>query len=80
MDKLELLLSAKEEIIKHQEEKIELYEQLRVAMEKQIERQRLELAEHRQWYRFAKSEPWHFACWLMFKDVWPFSIWYHRFD
>ena len=43
-------------------------------------RLRTELAPHRQWDNFAKRERWRFALFLLLSDVWPFSLWYHRFD
>jgi hypothetical protein len=39
-----------------------------------------ELAARRESDKHIDGAPWRFACWLMFKDLWPFSIWYHRFD
>lgn len=45
-----------------------------------INQLRTELAPHRQWDSFARRERWRFALWLLINDVWPFSLWYHRFD
>jgi hypothetical protein len=39
-----------------------------------------ELAERREFSVYGNGSPWRFACWLMFKDLWPFSIWYRRHD
>lgn len=41
---------------------------------------RIELAPHRQWNSFARQQPWRFALFLLLSEVWPFSLWYHRFD
>ena len=44
-----------------------------------INQLRTELAYHRQWeHRIAC--PWSFFWWLLLQDVWPFRLWYGRFD
>jgi hypothetical protein len=60
-----------------------LCEEQRVVMEKlrlAYMNQCKELAARREFSVYADGSPWCFARWLMFKDVWPFSIWYHRHD
>ncbi len=44
-----------------------------------INKQRCELAYHRQFDR-SRKHLWHFFWWLLINNVWPFSIWYHRFE
>ena len=41
---------------------------------------RTELAPHRRWNNFARKQPWRFALFLLLNDVWPFSLWYGRFE
>jgi hypothetical protein len=41
-----------------------------------INTQHLELAQHRERERYIDGERWGFALWLMFHDLWPFSMWY----
>lgn len=45
-----------------------------------INQQHIELAEHREREHLIADCPWGFALWLLLNDVWPFSLWYHRFD
>jgi DNA-binding IclR family transcriptional regulator len=39
-----------------------------------------ELAHHREREHLIDDSRWGFALWLILNDVWPFSLWYHRFD
>lgn len=45
-----------------------------------IGKQRVELAEHRERERYIDGQRWGFALWLLLNDLWPFSLWFHRFD
>lgn len=45
-----------------------------------INQLRTELAPFRTWNSFARREPWRFALYLLLKDIWPFSLWYGRFE
>jgi hypothetical protein len=58
------------------EEQRMVCEKLRLAYMNQCQ----ELAERREFSKYSSREPWRYACWLMFKDLWPFSIWYRRHD
>jgi hypothetical protein len=44
-----------------------------------IDKQRCELAERRQ-FSAASEHPWQYFWWLLLHDLWPFSIWYGRFN
>jgi hypothetical protein len=76
-----------EELIKRYEEQLELrrqenalLEQIVTNQEQTIAHQRQELAERRYRDHLVDESPWGFALWLLLKEVWPFSRWYHRFD
>ena len=43
-------------------------------------RLRCELAPHRVWDDYSRQQPWRYCMFLMLKDVFPFSLWYHRHD
>ena len=45
-----------------------------------LNQQRVELAHHRELHEHIQHGPWRFARWLLLNDLWPFSLWYHRFD
>jgi hypothetical protein len=77
--KVQLLLDAKDKQIELLTEQIvllqELAEQRRLAFMHQCK----ELANHRQ-FEHSRNHPWAFFWYCMLRNVWPFSIWYHRFD
>ena len=75
-----LLLQAKDTIIEHQAELLRSQSTICQCQRSVLEAQRLELAERRLKDRLIDAEPWGFALFLLLKDVWPFSLWYHRFD
>lgn len=79
MDATKELLNAQEEIIRQQQQKIVLLEELAEQRRLAYMHQCRELAEHRE-FDAAIKHPWLFFWWLLLKDVWPFSHWYHRFD
>lgn len=45
-----------------------------------IRDQRLELARHRMREHLIDHDEWGFLRWLLLRDIWPFSWWYHRFE
>lgn len=45
-----------------------------------INQQHIELAHHREREHHIDHCRWGFALWLLLNDLWPFSLWYHRFD
>lgn len=45
-----------------------------------MNQQRIELAHHREFSEYSRKHPWQFFLWLLLNNVWPFSLWYHRFD
>lgn len=73
------LLDVKDRIIEQLEEKITLLEQLAESRRLNLMFQCKELAQHRE-FSLAFEHPVKAVCWLLFRNVWPFSIWYHRFD
>jgi hypothetical protein len=76
----EQLLAAKDRIIEQQEEQIELLKELAETRRLNLMFQTKELAEHRDLHEYIKQGPWRFALYLLINDVWPFSVWYHRFE
>jgi hypothetical protein len=74
------LLAAKDRIIGQQEEHITLLEALAESRRLAFMYQTKELAEHRELHEHIKQGPLRFALWSLLKDVWPFAVWYHRFD
>ena len=79
-DQLQQLLDAKDPTIELQQEKITLLEQLAEDRRLAFLHQCKELAEHRDLHTHIKKGPWGFFWWLLLENVWPFSVWYHRFD
>ncbi len=77
---VEQLLAAKDRIIGQQEEHITLLEALAESRRLVFMYQTKELAEHRELHEHVKQGPLRFALWSLLKDVWPFSIFYHRFE
>jgi hypothetical protein len=75
----EKLLAAKDAIITHQEEQIALLQKLAETRRLNLLAQCRELAEHRQ-FEHSRNHPWGFFWWLLLENIWPFSLWYHRFD
>jgi hypothetical protein len=80
MDQFQQLLDAKDKLIGLQEQEIELLKDLAETRRLNLMHQCKELAEHRELHEYIKQGPWRFARYLLIHDVWPFSIWYHRFD
>ena len=81
MDELtQKLLDAKDRTIELQQEQITLLETLAESRRLAFMYQCKELAEHRDLHKNIKNGPWGFFWWLLLGNVWPFSIWYHRFD
>ncbi len=76
---LQQLLDANARIIEQQEEQIELLKDLAETRRLGFLHQCKELAEHRQ-FEHSRNHPWQFFWWLVLRNVFPFSIWYHRFD
>jgi len=75
----EVLLASKDRIIGQQEEQIGLLAVLAETRRLNLMAQSQELAEHRQ-FEESRNHPWQFFWWLLLRNVWPFSVWYHRFD
>jgi hypothetical protein len=73
------LLDAKDRIMAAQQEQITLLQELAEQRRLVHLHQTRELAEWRA-YGVARKHRWGFFWWLLLQDVWPFSIWYHRFD
>jgi hypothetical protein len=73
------LLDVKDRIIEQQQEKITLVEQLAEARRLHLMAQCKELAQHRE-FSLAFEHPIRAVCWLLFHQVWPFSIWYGRHE
>ena len=73
------LLDVKDRIISQLEEQIvllgELAEQRRLALLHQCK----ELAELRK-YHFVNNNRWGFLLFMLVGDIWPFAIWYRRFE
>jgi hypothetical protein len=76
----EKLLAAKDRISEQQEQTITLLEELAETRRLNLLAQSQELAEHRDIHEHIKKGPWRFALWCLLHEVWPFSIWYGRFD
>lgn len=79
-EQIQQLLDAKDRIIEQQEEHVTLLEELAEQRRLAFMHQTKELAEHRDLQDHIKEGPWRFALWLLLENVWPFSVWYHRFD
>jgi hypothetical protein len=79
MDQFQQLLDVKDRIIEQQEEQIELLKELAETRRLGFMYQTKELAVRRQ-FSEAFEYPTQAVLWLLLSDVWPFSIWYHRFD
>lgn len=80
MDQLQQLLDAKDRIIEQQQEQITLLQELAETRRVNLMVQCKELAEHRDLHTHIRKGPWGFFWWLLLENVWPFSVWYHRFD
>lgn len=78
-DQLQQLLDVKDRIIEQQEEKITLLEELAESRRLHLMHQCKELAEHRE-FSLAFEQPIRAVTWLLFHQVWPFSLWYGRFQ
>jgi hypothetical protein len=78
-EQIQKLLVAKDTIIEQLEEQNELLKDLAESRRLAHMHQCKELAEHRQFVH-TRNHPWRFFWWLVLRNVWPFSIWYSRFD
>lgn len=76
---IQQLLEAKDTIISKQQEAITLLEQLAEARRVAFVNQCKELAEHRQ-FDNSHKHPWLFFWFCLLRNVWPFSLWYGRFQ
>jgi hypothetical protein len=73
------LLNAKDRIIEQQQEQIVLLQELAEQSRLAFLHQSKELAKHRQ-FDIVSKDRWGYFWWLLLNNIWPFSIWYHRFD
>ena len=78
-EQIQQLLDVKDRIIEQQQENIALLEDLVEARRVALVNQAQELAHHRS-FEHSRKHPWRFFWWLVLNNVWPFSVWYHRFD
>jgi hypothetical protein len=77
---IQALLNAKDEQIKLQEVQIELLKDMVEQRRLALTHQSRELADHRDLHQYSRKSRWGFFWWLALNNIWPFSIWYHRFD
>lgn len=77
---MEELLKAKDQIITKQAEQILLLEQLAEERRKAFVAQSRELAERREFEESLNMSKAAFLRFWLLEDVWPFSLWYRRFD
>jgi len=74
------LIEALEEQIKLKEATIKLLEGIVDSQKERLALQHNELAERRFRDHLVDESPWGFAAWMLLKDVFPFSLWYHRHE
>jgi hypothetical protein len=74
------LLDAKDTIIEQQQTQIVLLQELAEQRRLVHLHQSKELAELRDLHEYSRNKRWVFFFWLLLENVWPFSIWYHRFE
>ena len=79
-EQTQTLLDVKDRIIEQQQEKMTQLEDLAEARRLNLMYQTKELAEHRDLREHIRQGPWRLFWWLLLENVWPFSVWYHRFD
>jgi hypothetical protein len=73
------LLDAKDTIIEQQQTQIVLLQELAEQRRLVHLHQCKELAELRR-YHHVNMHRWGFLLFMLVGDIWPFSIWYHRFE
>ena len=73
------IIEAKDKIIGQQQEQIALLEELAEQRRIAFHHQSKELAELRQYHHVNKCR-WGFFWWLLLHNVWPFTLWYRKFE
>jgi hypothetical protein len=73
-------MTVEEELIQAQEKQIALLKEESQLLRQLADQQHQELARHRQREHLIDNDEWGFVRWLLLRDVWPFSWWYHRFE